>query len=294
MSSPVLFKKMYMRFLFFCCLLCCSLAQAQTRISYRDSLYLDHYRPQGKPNGMSVMFIHGGGFTGGDPANQKPFAEGMSKRGYNVFVISYRLYLKGSSFGCNTVTPEKLKAIRLAVEDAADAAKFILSRADSFRVNPGQFFLAGSSAGAETALQLLYNPFAAADPARFDYFKTPRFCGALIFAGALVDINTMQPANWVPMLLMHGTKDQLVPFGTASHHFCPATSQGWMMLFGSKTIYEKGKEWNKPVVLYTYNGNGHEVSNYMFREFDKMDTFMRNVVTGKKIGAKEVVGVGMK
>lgn len=251
---------------------------------------MDHYKPQGRSNGMSVMFIHGGGFSSGDPVRQKPFAEGMSSRGYNVFVISYRLYMKGRSFNCQTPTPEKLKAFAVAVEDGADAARFILDRADSLQIDPRKFFLAGSSAGAEAALQMLYNPFSGADTGRFAYFKEqPRFAGALLFAGALVDINTMRKDNWVPMLLMHGTKDATVPYGTSPHHSCKADAPGWLMLFGSKTIYEKGKEWSKPVVLYSYKDRQHEVANYMFREFDKMDAFMKGAVSGKKMGAKEVV-----
>lgn len=255
--------------------------QAQTRITYavRDtqSLYIDHYKPSVTPNGISVMFVHGGAFTGGDPVNQKPMADGLGKLGYQVFVISYRLYLKGGSFGCNTTTPEKLKAIRLAVEDAGDAARFIL---DSLPVDKDKFFIAGSSAGAETILQLLYNPFDAANNIRFR--------GAMVFSGALLDMNTMRADNWIPTLLMHGTKDQLVPFGTAAHHFCKANSLGWLMMFGAKTIYEKAKEWKKPVVLYTYEGKGHEVANFMFREFEKMDGFMKAVVNGGELRAKEV------
>ncbi len=282
-----------MRFLLSALLLCSGIVQAQTRITYgvkdTDTLYMDHYQPEGRANGMSIMFIHGGAFTGGDPVNQRPFAEGMCKRGYNIFVISYRLYLKGKDFGCNTETSEKLKAIRTAVDDAADAVRYILERPAALGVDTGKFFIAGSSAGAETVLQLLYNPFAVSDPARYDYFKRPRFRGAMVFAGALIDMNTMRQDNWVPTLFMHGTKDQLVPFGTAAHRFCRANSLGWLMMFGAKTIYEQAKVWKKPVVLYTYTDRGHEVSNYMFREFDKMDVFLKSVAEGRGPGVKEVV-----
>ncbi len=267
--------------------------QAQEKITYavkgNDTLYLDHYMPSSKPNGMSIMFVHGGGFTAGSPLGQKPFAEGMRKRGYNVFVISYRLYLKGGDFGCNTATPVKLKAISTAVEDAADAAKYIITNASRLGVDTSKFFISGSSAGAETILQLMYNPWAATDKARYTYFATPRFKGALVFAGALIDINTLKQDNWVPMLLMHGTKDELVPYGTAAHRFCRANNDGWLMMFGSKTILEQARQWNKPAVLYTYQGKGHEVANFMFREFDKMDAFMKDVVNGKEIKVEDIV-----
>jgi dienelactone hydrolase len=261
------------------------------RITYAvkdtNTLYIDHYAPEGKGNGSSIMFVHGGAFVSGHPDNQRPFAEGMRKKGYNVFVISYRLYLKGKDFGCTTATPEKLKAIRIAVEDAADAAKYITSNAAALQVDTSKLFIAGSSAGAETILQLLYNPFAKTDKARYDYFNQFRFKGAMVFAGALIDMNTLTKDNWVPMLLMHGTKDQLVPFGTAAHRFCRAIDDGWLMMFGAHTIFEQGKSWHKPVVLYSYLGKGHEVSNFMFKEFEKMDQFMQKVISGKKIKTQE-------
>lgn len=269
------------------------ITQAQKKITYAvkgsDTLYMDHYEPAAKSNGMSIMFVHGGAFTGGSPVNQKPFAEGMRKRGYNVFVISYRLYLKGGDFGCNTATPVKLKAISTAVEDAADAAKYILTNASTLGVDTSKFFISGSSAGAETILQLMYNPWATTDKARYDYFATPRFKGALVFAGALIDINTLKQDNWVPMLLMHGTKDQLVPYGTAAHRFCRANNDGWLMMFGGKTILEQARQWNKPAVLYTYAGRGHEVASFMFREFDKIDVFMQDVIKGKDIKPEDIV-----
>ncbi len=82
---------------------------------------------------MTVVHVHGGGFSGGSPDGDKAYAEGMQARGYNVFSISYRLFLKGSDFGCGTATPVKLKAISTAVEDVADAAKFIIEKANRCR-----------------------------------------------------------------------------------------------------------------------------------------------------------------
>ncbi|MEN7547266.1 alpha/beta hydrolase [Rapidithrix thailandica] len=254
-----------------------------------DTLWMHHYEPEGESNGSSVMFIHGGGFTGGDPKHQYPFAEGLQDRGYRVFVISYRLYLKGKSFGCHTETPEKIKAIYTAVEDAADAARYIYDHAKELEVNTDKFFIAGSSAGAETVLQFIFNPFVHKDPERFSFFEKFRFAGAMIFAGAHVDLNYITAENWMPLLLFHGTNDQLVPYGTAAHHYCKAYNKGWLMLFGSEPIYQKGLKLNKPVALHAYEGRGHEVANFMFREFETMDNFMKSALDSSKNLLKKVV-----
>jgi pimeloyl-ACP methyl ester carboxylesterase len=253
------------------------------------NLWMDHYKPQGKANGMSVLFVHGGAFTGGDPANQFPMGEGLAKRGYHVFVLKYRLYLKGKDFGCGTATPEKLKAINWAVEDALDATHYLLAHASNLGIDTAKIFIAGSSAGAEAILNLVYNPFKKKHDSRYALFDRFSYVGAMSFAGAVLDINTIKQDTWIPTLLMHGTRDQLVPFGTAAHRFCRATDAGWMMFFGSHTIYQTARKNKFPLRLYTFPGGGHEVSNYMFRRFEEMDDFMKQAVSKKLKGAKEII-----
>ncbi|WP_295116999.1 alpha/beta hydrolase fold domain-containing protein [uncultured Chitinophaga sp.] len=250
--------------------------------------YLDHYAPTGKSNGMTVLFMHGGAFENGHPDNQKMFGDSMAARGYRVFVMSYRLYLKGVGFGCNTPTPEKLKAIRLAVEDAADATKYIYDHAVELGVDNRKFYIAGSSAGAEAILHLVFNPFAKTDTKRYDFFKTFRFAGAMVFAGALIDLNLVRKDNFVPLLLLHGTSDQLVPYGTAAHRFCNALSPGWLMFFGAGSIFEKAKELDKPALLYSFANKGHEISWYMFTHYKEIENFTSKVNSGKGFKAEEI------
>jgi len=258
-------------------------AQQASRTVYAikgtDTLWFDHYQPRATSNGISVLFVHGGGFTGGDPAGQATFAEGLSKMGYNIFVIKYRLYLKGKSFGCETALPEKMKAIRLAVEDTRDATTYLRQHASALRVDTTKLFLAGSSAGAETVLNLVFNPFVKTTDTTY---KTFRYTGVMSFAGAVLDMNRVYAKPALPLLMMHGTNDQLVPYATAGHHYCDATAPGWVIMSGSYTIFTEMQKKNLPVTLYTYEGKGHEVSGYMARKFKEMDDFMQNAIQGKE------------
>jgi acetyl esterase/lipase len=273
-------------FSFFCCRL---LAQAEpVRLTYaqKDSLlWIDDYRAGSNSNGCTVLFVHGGAFVSGDPTNQKPMAAGLNKLGYRVMVMKYRLYLKGKDFGCKTETSEKLKAIRIAVEDIMEATQYLLKHAPSLNLDTTKLFLSGSSAGAEAILNAVYNPFRHEKDSTYNRFFNFRFAGLLSFAGALLDINTIKTNLWLPTFLMHGTKDQLVPYHTAAHRFCNATDKGWMMFFGSKTVFDEARAKKLPVVLYTFENGGHEVANYMFSHFTEMDAFMKAALK-KKVKTK--------
>lgn len=257
-------------------------AQKRERITYAvkdtSTLWFNWYKPTATANGMSVLFIHGGAFTGGDPENQQPMADGLTRLGYNVFVIKYRLYLKGKSFGCEMVLPEKLKAIRQGVEDGRDATAYIVNHAGELNVDTSKLFLAGSSAGAEVVLNLVFNPFTRKNDTAYNLYKTFHYAGVLSFAGAVLDINTVYAHTPIPVFMMHGTNDQLVPYATAAHRFCKAVDPGWLIMFGARTLYEEMQKRKWPVVLYSYEGGGHEVSNYMFRKFTEMDGFMKQAI----------------
>lgn len=265
--------------------------QQPTRTVYavkdKDTLWFDHYQPQTAANGISVLFVHGGGFTGGDPATQATFAEGLAKMGYNIFVIKYRLYLKGKSFGCETALPEKMKAIRLAVEDTWDASTYLRKHASTLQVDTAKLFLAGSSAGAETVLNLVYNPFVKKEDSTYRSF---RYAGVMSFAGAVLDLNRVYAKPAIPLLMMHGTSDPLVPYATAAHHYCNATDAGWVIMSGSFAIFTDMQKKNLPVTLYTYEGSGHEISGYMSRKFREMDQFMQNAVQGKDQVPVHIIG----
>lgn len=277
-------------------LFCLSLtlqAQQPIRITYAvkdtSNLWFDWYKPTTTSNGMSVLFIHGGAFTGGDPVNQKPMADGLTKLGYSVFVIKYRLYLKGKSFGCDMVLPEKLKAIQQAVEDGRDATAYLVNHASELQVDTSKIFLAGSSAGAEAILNLVFNPFTRKNDTTYNLYKTFRYAGLLSFSGAVLDINTVYNHAALPVFMMHGTNDQLVPYATSAHRFCKAVDPGWMIMFGARTLYEEMEKRKWPVVLYSYEGGGHEVSNYMFRRFKEMDAFMQQAIKQKLRSAHVLV-----
>lgn len=92
---------------------------------------------KGSPGAPFAIISPGGGFSYvGSVHEGFPYAIELNKRGYNAFVLHYRL---GGGVGSGE---------RIASEDLAAALSFILRNADTFEVNPESYSLWGSSAGA--------------------------------------------------------------------------------------------------------------------------------------------------
>lgn len=99
-----------------------------------------------------LMLIHGGAFFNGDKqsAGYKEWGHFFASRGYVVASINYRLGYK--PFG-----PKRIdRAGYRALQDARAAMSYLLYRPEQYRINPNCLFVAGSSAGAITALNLAF------------------------------------------------------------------------------------------------------------------------------------------
>lgn len=246
-----------------------------------EELLLDIYLPQSDPeiSRATIIFVHGGGFSGGyrDDERSKVFCNQLAGYGYVVASISYRLTRKGKEggFGCNCPATEKLNTFNMAVEDVQDASFFLIQNREQFGIDPQKIILAGSSAGAETVLNTAYLP-----PMCYGLDSGPvSYAGVISFAGAIPDTVAIYDESAVPSLLFHGTDDNLVPYATASHHYCKADKPGFLILHGSHTISKKLNELNIANWLHTTCGGGHEIaSTPMTDYFDIITEFCYEVV----------------
>ncbi|MDX8340617.1 alpha/beta hydrolase [Draconibacterium sp. IB214405] len=227
-----------------------------------ENLDMDIYLPQNdyEQERATIIYVHGGGFSGGerDGENIKTFCTRLANYGYVVASISYRLTRKGKpeGFGCDCPATEKMNTIYAASEDLQDAAFFLIENRHQYAINPQQIILSGSSAGAETVLFTAYQP-----PYCYGLDSGPvSFAGVIGMAGAIPDTTALYDESAIPSLLFHGTDDNLVPYGTAPHHYCSEDSKGYWILHGSYTIAEKLEELEVPYWLHTTCGGAHEVN----------------------------------
>lgn len=161
-------------------------------------LRLDVYRPllrAGVESYPAVLFIHGGGFQVGtrNRPDQVAWMHILADRGFVVASIDYRL------MGNNPAGQERYamsRAVTAARQDAERAVAWLLSR-PRLRIDPSRVVIAGSSAGAVTALNTAHAPGA------FPY------AGVVSMWGGLTDFPFTSTA---PHLVIHGRSDEAVSF----------------------------------------------------------------------------------
>lgn len=258
-------------------------------------LEMDIFVPKTKSKDKLPLFVHvhGGGFSGGDRSNDHTISKEAAANGFVAANITYTLYMKGKSFSCDGKLPEKIKAIQIAANQLQQAVIYFLNNQVTYNIDPEKVFISGSSAGAETVLHAAFwdakmmNLYPGKLPEGFKY------AGVISGAGAIMDLNFITPKNLVPVLSFHGSCDTTVPYGTAAHHYCPPNSPGWLMLFGSYSIYNHITGLKGNTKLVTYCGGGHEYSAELFSKDPKQVVdFMTGVLKGKKQQSHTIVATG--
>ena len=123
-------------------------------------LYMDIYQPQGdvETNRPLVIFAHGGSFSGGSRNSPEIvfIATELAKKGYVCASISYRLAPSAFSLIAEETT---IKVVFMAIQDGKAAIRFFkqdAANANTYKINPDQIFMGGTSAGGILAYNLAY------------------------------------------------------------------------------------------------------------------------------------------
>ena len=262
------------------------------KVADRDtcSLYMDVYEPfpgsettvDGKDK-PTVLFVFGGGFVMGERSSEYhlPWFKLLNDNGYRVITVDYRLGLKGKHLDLRVT---KLKesaqtvkdAVDIAVEDVFASVSYILENAGELGVDPGNIVIAGSSAGAMTALQAEWyicngHPLAKVLPSGFN------FAGLMSFAGAIMS-NTGKPSFKkapCPILLIHGTADRIVTYDKMS--------MGKWGMYGSSALAEFLSDRQYEYCIYRFKDHNHDMaSNYVATWPEEKRFLEENVAKGRR------------
>ena len=181
-----------------------------------------------------ILLIHGGGFTGGTKESMIYHSKELSKRGFVVATMSYRLGYNREVFG------NIQKAVYRAQQDANTALRYISSQKEKLKIDMSWVFIGGSSAGAITSLSTSYasqeewnkiapqfesdlGPLESSDNSLNEIFNIK---GIYNFMGAIPPI-VFNSGDLIPTISFHGDLDTTVPIG-----------KNMMTGFGSRPIHE--------------------------------------------------------
>jgi len=236
-------------------------------------LLMDVYLPEGdtlKSRPLLVL-IHGGGFYVGDKGEPTyiALAHNFVRKGYVVASINYRMGFRISS-------KEVERAGYRAVQDARAALRFLSSHSDEYGIDPECIYLAGSSAGAITALNVAFmdedeRPEAVSggifkddlgplDSAGNNLTANYKVKAVVNMWGAVDNTDIIDDDEQIALMHFHGDSDRIVPYGCG----VPFENVGgrwnkWLMpeMCGSAGIHDvaTGKSWKSELI--TFNRMGH-------------------------------------
>ena len=187
-------------------------------------LKTDLYLPKGAGPFPAVVYLHGGGWSGGDRKQLRRQAAHLASLGIAGMAIEYRL--SGQA------------PYPAALEDSRTAVRWLRANAGKYRIDPRRIAAAGSSAGGHLAALLGVTQTEArgdaSDIAAVVAFNPvldladmpPRGTNVEEFLGGKCEervalcreaspISHVRP-GLVPFLILHGTGDQTVPYRQAS------------------------------------------------------------------------------
>jgi len=151
---------------------------------------LDFWRADGVGRRPLLVYIHGGGWTGGDKRQGGPAIQTFLDKGISVAAIHYRL------------TPDN--PLPAPVHDAARSIQFLRWKAAEWNIETNHIALTGVSAGACTSMWLLLHDDVA-DPQATDPVlrESSRVCAAAVSVGqTCLDPKTVE--GWLgPNVLKH-------------------------------------------------------------------------------------------
>lgn len=209
-----------------------------------DTLRMDIAEPvdDGTSQRPMIVWIHGGGFIQGSRADMRAVCERWAARGYVAVTISYRLgfyspWPVDPPFAYDTA--EVMRACFRGIQDVRTGLKFLVTRAQRYRIDTSRVIVGGASAGAILALHCA--ALDASDPLppvlgaigdvqrAFDRFprpslgsidghsyastQLPRLRAVVNIFGGLFDLRLLNGNAFVPTYSYHQRNDPVVPCG---------------------------------------------------------------------------------
>jgi acetyl esterase/lipase len=258
-----------------------------------DSLKMNIFMPT-NDNASSrplVMWIHGGGFIQGSRADFNSLCETWAKRGYTAVTISYRLGIHGGLFDPPFAYDEAelIRACFRGIQDVRGGLRFLVKNAAAYGIDTSRIVIGGASAGSIIAMHTAFvdaldsipraigkisdvtrisGTFARPDLGSVEGdlhtdVPTPGIDVVLNIFGALLNLDFLGGAPFVPMYSYHQTDDPVVACGVnRAYHGVGLISGAYPFLHGTCAIREELKRRGIPEAdreMTIYQGAAHDV-----------------------------------
>lgn len=238
------------------------------------SLTMDIYQPDDlEENRPLILFIHGGAFYVGD--KQEPayvdFCNYFASLGYVTASINYRL---GFHVGKGAIE----RAAYSALQDANAAIRYLVANSGRYGIDTGGIYVAGSSAGSITALNLAFmteedrpestygnkrqrirKDLGGIGESGNDLRKNFRIKAVANMWGA-VSSTDMLKGGHTDVISFHGDADEVVPYAEGY----PFASAGKLVsqalsekMYGSVCIDSAARAEGLRSEMYSFAGEGH-------------------------------------
>jgi predicted esterase len=190
-----------------------------------EQLRLDVFTPSGDTTSRRpvIVWVHGGGFKGGDKSALTNVAISYAKLGYVTVSINYRLNANNrcQELQDNEISVAEQIAVRAectaaqtaAMNDAQAAIRAVRANAAILKIDPTRIAIGGFSAGAITALNVGYNASSPGDVGDNDN-ESSAVSAAISASGCTYSPDAIDPTD-APAFLVHTEFDQLVPYECA-------------------------------------------------------------------------------
>ncbi|MBP5535828.1 MAG: alpha/beta hydrolase [Bacteroidales bacterium] len=259
------------------------------------TLTMDVYQPKDRPErklmreeGRAerrplVMFLHGGAFYVGDKAEVhiEQWCRHFAATGYVAVSPNYRM-------GFVPSRSEIERVGYMAVQDAHAALRYMVAHADEYNIDTSRIFVAGTSAGGITALNVAFmtnhtrpqsskgkankgKDLGLIETADNDLRVEFRVRAVGNLWGALPDLDMLKSSR-TDIVSFHGDADPLVPYDQGYPFADVGKSVGKSLfgkMYGSAAIDRAARQAGLKSRLYTFEGAGHALHLNKDRSLNK-------------------------
>lgn len=244
-----------------------------------------------------IIGVHGGGFVDFCPFmpcyvkySENILTPNFTGRGFLTAAVQYRL-TPPFDFKPPKINDQTLKETQYkATQDVRAAIKYIFENAGKLGVDTDNVFLMGTSAGAITALAAAYLDDEEVPGDLLKKYgglaKREKIRGVISLSGAISDLSYLDGADKVPLFVVHGNEDRIVPFEKGFYlgmkHLTP--------VYGGHAAYEAARKKGIDAGGY-FNDFGHAYPSRFLKDiYGSINEFISLHLSCAKNGAGKIIG----